>query len=263
MKQIYINIIIIIVIFVFTFWIFVFPPSYKYIVSSENNFFESQNFKIPKVIYQTYIDKSKIPPKVYKNIKDMAPFCVHKVFDDIDIINFLNTEFGSEYVNVFNSFKLGAHKADFFRYCILYLYGGVYIDIKTKLLVPLHTFVNFKDLKTPVITSVKSIKHNSIYQGFIATSPKCPLFLELIDYMIHVAPYSIWLKFNYLFTTKHFFQLIHKNTYKKIYFNLLIEQNNNVKECEEKLDRYGYCVFGIEPKSGKKILQIRYADYPW
>ena len=31
---------------------------------------------------------------------------------------------------MFKDLKIGAHKADFFRYCILYIYGGIYIDIK-------------------------------------------------------------------------------------------------------------------------------------
>ncbi len=41
----------------------------------------------------------------------------------------MNKEFGQEYVDIFNFIKDGPIKADFWRVCILYKYGGIYSDV--------------------------------------------------------------------------------------------------------------------------------------
>jgi hypothetical protein len=95
---------------------------------------------IPKVIYLTSCNKN-IPNYVCSNWKKLNPEYDIKLYDDNDCIEFLEKEFGKEYTNIFNYIKDGPIKSDFFRVCILYLYGGVYSDIDIEPLIPIKDFL--------------------------------------------------------------------------------------------------------------------------
>ena len=101
-------------------------------------FFIRAPIQIPKVIIQTYHNKNKIPEKVYQNIRKYSPGYQHIIFDDKECIQFLEKEYGSTLVSKFKKIKIGAHKSDLFRYCYLYKYGGIYLDIKTELIKPIN-----------------------------------------------------------------------------------------------------------------------------
>ena len=95
---------------------------------------------IPFVIYQTYHSKHLIPSKVQENMdKYAAPFRRH-VFNDSECHAFLRKHFHQAVSDMFYELE-GPHRSDVFRYAILYIHGGVYIDIKTELLVPLSTII--------------------------------------------------------------------------------------------------------------------------
>ena len=86
-------------------------------------------------IFQTYSNKSAIPQKVYDNIKKYAPNYKHIITDDNENRKFI-MKYGEKYLNAYNKLESGAHKADLWRYLVLYKYGGIYMDIKTELLKP-------------------------------------------------------------------------------------------------------------------------------
>lgn len=117
------------------------------------------NKTIPNTIYQTYSDKNKVPSIVFENIKKYAGSYDYHFYSDDDCKNFLKTYFQPKILNKFNSMKIGAHKADLFRYCILYLYGGYYIDIKSILIKPLNKIFN----KNHNFYSVIALGNRSIY----------------------------------------------------------------------------------------------------
>ena len=101
------------------------------IVKRLKEFSELHNLKmsnekvIPKNVYFTYYDLNKIPKYVLNNIKKYCNgFNIH-IYDDEMCKKFLKENYGDKMAQVFDSFKSGAHKADLWRYCILYLLGGV------------------------------------------------------------------------------------------------------------------------------------------
>lgn len=63
-------------------------------------------------------------------------------FDDARSEQFLRTYFHPDVVESFRILKPGAFKCDLFRFCLLYYFGGVYSDLKIKLLVPLLDFLS-------------------------------------------------------------------------------------------------------------------------
>ena len=55
----------------------------------------------------------------------------YKFYDDKDAEAFLSLHFPPEISEAFNSLIPGAFKADLFRYCVLFIFGGVYADVDT------------------------------------------------------------------------------------------------------------------------------------
>lgn len=86
---------------------------------------------IPKVIYQTF--KTPELPFVtrwhIKRMKKLNPGYSYEFYDDERVENFIRQEFDEEVYKLYQRINIGAAKADFFRYAILYKKGGIYLDI--------------------------------------------------------------------------------------------------------------------------------------
>jgi len=259
---------------------------YIHCISTEFSYKESYKFsceqpndlKIPKVIIQTYHNKSKIQNKVYKNIKKYAPEYTQIIYDDEECIKFLH-QFDVTFKNIktsnfniverFKSFKKGAHKADLFRYCYLYQHGGIYLDIKTELIKPLK---NIFTQDNTLYTVLSLVKH-TIYQGIIAVYPRNHMIGCLVNHCIFSSRLTKY-PMDYHIFTKFFYKYISKNvTESKIKAgNQNTDTENNIylfqeklypnSECNNTLDRYGYCSF-INDEYGNKIFKTRYSDFPW
>ena len=115
--------------------------------------------KIPLVIYQTYNWKDRIPAKVDANMLKFAPQYQRSIYNDSECAEFIKTHFHSSVLQTYLHLK-GAHRADLFRYAILYINGGVYMDIKTELLTPLIAIM-------PMET--KGIEHNDKVEATMFT----------------------------------------------------------------------------------------------
>jgi mannosyltransferase OCH1-like enzyme len=86
---------------------------------------------IPKVIYQTF-KTNKLPWLTRLHIfifRKKNPGYDYKFYDDAAIEKFLDEEYGEDLLNLYRRINIGAAKADFFRYAILYKKGGIYLDI--------------------------------------------------------------------------------------------------------------------------------------
>jgi mannosyltransferase OCH1-like enzyme len=98
-------------------------------------------------------------------------------------------------------------KADFFRYCILYKKGGVYIDIKSKIIQPLNKLIQEHDeclLDLP--RSIETWRKNSptYEQWVLIFAPNHPYLLEVIRTMVSLihAKYEPTLENVNVLTTK-------------------------------------------------------------
>lgn len=87
--------------------------------------------KIPLVIYHTY--KSHwVDHDMYLNIRqtlEFNPEYDYYFYTDLECIAYLTKDYGPQYSAAFQNLTPGAFKADFWRYCILLQYGGVYLDV--------------------------------------------------------------------------------------------------------------------------------------
>ena len=90
------------------------------------------NSVIPLNIYLTWGTK-ELPIKMQENVdrmKKVNPEFNIQLFDDCDCREFIKNNFSENILTAFDTLKPGAYKADLWRLCILYINGGIYIDIK-------------------------------------------------------------------------------------------------------------------------------------
>ncbi len=98
---------------------------------------------ISKRIYQTWITK-ELPfgiKKVVKRMMEMNPSYNHYLYDDKDMDTFIKDNYSENVYKAYSMLAIGAAKADLWRYCILYKYGGVYLDIDAALIKPLDELI--------------------------------------------------------------------------------------------------------------------------
>jgi len=123
--------------------------------------------------------------------KRLNPDYELKLYDDQMIRSFLLQEFGELFRNLFDFLRDGPIKADFWRLCVLYKYGGVYSDIDNVPLVKLSDFVEDVDFVT--CTSYGGANYNP---NFIV-APKDSVILKncinwYVNKFIEKRPYAYW-----------------------------------------------------------------------
>ena len=81
-----------------------------------------------------------LPPKMYECVhgnlvlNNVGVDCIHYLFDDHECRAFIAREYPDDVLYAYDHLIPTAFKADLWRYCVLYKYGGVYLDIKLKFL---------------------------------------------------------------------------------------------------------------------------------
>jgi len=87
---------------------------------------------IPLHIYQTWYTKD-LPLKMRERVellKRENPMFKHHLYDDNDCREFIRKYYKPYVLEAYDTLIPGAYKADLFRLCILYIKGGIYMDIK-------------------------------------------------------------------------------------------------------------------------------------
>ena len=90
---------------------------------------------IPRCIYQTYRVKD-LPTDLAQNVarlKQLQPGYQYRLFDDDEARRFIDENYGKKVLSAFDRIDpmYGAAKADLFRYLLIYMVGGIYLDVKS------------------------------------------------------------------------------------------------------------------------------------
>ncbi len=137
------------------------------------------NVSIPKNIICTWREKdvSKTLLNYSTTImKEMNPEYCLTIFDDNDCRDFIANHFDSTILKAYDDIIPKAFKADLWRYCYLYIKGGVYLDIKTVCAKPLNAILHNKE-----ILLIRDINNEWIYNGIIGVPPAHPLIKIALD----------------------------------------------------------------------------------
>jgi mannosyltransferase OCH1-like enzyme len=142
------------------------------------------NGNIPKIIFRTGKYKVEDLPKevldLYDNeMRSNADYTLF-YFDDKDVDNFVILEYGILMFDCMSKLIPKAFQADFWRYLVLYKYGGIYLDFTMHTLVPFDEII--KDHKEVYVRDTCDLC--GIYNAFIGVIPNAKLLKKAIDKVI-------------------------------------------------------------------------------
>ena len=128
---------------------------------------------IPSIIHQTWITYDDVHG-IEKNWLDISPQMSYNFADDVQIEKYIKEHHDAHVFNCYTRLLCGAAKSDFYRYCVLYNEGGVYIDIDIKPISPVEQIIN----NTPLVVVNDQY---GLYNAFIAVKPGHELLKLCID----------------------------------------------------------------------------------
>lgn len=136
---------------------------------------------IPRNVYMTWIHKT-LPPVIEKRIEKMKknnPEFEFHIYDDDDCREFIKNHFRKEVLDTFNALVPGAYKADLWRCCVLYINGGIYMDIKMGVIEPhkLNDFINDDFF-------VKDRLKETCYNAFMVSRKSSQFMLDAIERIV-------------------------------------------------------------------------------
>lgn len=149
---------------------------------------KNKEHNIPKIIWQTLDkepDKNSYLFELTERFK-MQKDWKYNFVSDSEAEKFIEENFEPQVLKAFKVLIPGAFKADLLRACLLYIYGGVYADIKLKILVPLDSILDndlvlVKEIERPYQTNNLAW---GIWNGFMASKPKQEYFKNIIDNIV-------------------------------------------------------------------------------
>jgi mannosyltransferase OCH1-like enzyme len=184
-----------------------------------------------KFIFQTW--KTKDVPDQWKesqqSVINMNKDFEYKLFTDKDNREFIEKYFPF-FLNTYDNFEYDIQRADAIRYCILYVHGGIYIDLDY------YCNKSFNEIETLLkkpIGLVLSLNKSDVTTNSIMISnvKEHPMWLECIRNMMKVTPFFIRGKHLKVMTSTGPYMLNRVRTQKTFFYDvqiLNIVQNCNV-----------------------------------
>ena len=239
---------------------------------------KTKSDKIPNIIFQTW-SSHNVPKNMYhtilNNIKNNPSFDYY-LYDDSDCEKFFKDNYNPKVFETYQSIIPGAYKADFWRYCILYKYGGIYLDIKFKIITDLKKLIE----KYNSTVFVKDLYiHESpynVYQGLIISEPYLNIYKLTINNIVKNVEINYYGQ-NVLNPTgpKLFGDLIHQHnleTLIKFYFHYpIIDRDENdkligrhvIKDIDNNILFENYPTYRIDQKNTFKNTKTKYYFDLW
>ncbi len=106
--------------------------------------------RIPRRLWQTVRDRNAVPTDLaacVDRLKAMHPDWEHTLFDDETQAAFIDRVASDRFRRAYDRInpRYGAMRSDVFRYLVVYLHGGVYLDLKSGTARPLDTILHPED----------------------------------------------------------------------------------------------------------------------
>ena len=136
----------------------------------EKNIFQSWYTTVLHPRIQEKIDKLKENNSEYN----------YFLYTDEDMDRFVNENYPGEISECYNKLNIIVAKVDFWRYLVLYKYGGVYLDMDSSIEVPLKDFIQDED--SAIITAERN--PNVYVQWALIFSKGHPILKKTIEFVV-------------------------------------------------------------------------------
>lgn len=134
--------------------------------------------RIPRIIHQTWIHDLDISTDWI----DKNPGIHYRFYNDRDMLMYIERNFSRRVLECYNRLVNGSAKADLFRYCVMYVDGGLYIDMDCE---PTTSVINLFRVEDDMIL-VRNLhgataEQQLLFNGVIGSRPGLQLFRRCID----------------------------------------------------------------------------------
>ena len=142
-------------------------------------------------IHQILInDTNKLPDEFpeyhnicYKQIKNLYPNAEYHLYSGEEIEEIIKSNFEDDVFIAYKKLRPYSYKGDLARFCLLYLYGGLYIDLNVKLINTIPNLDIFKFFAFRDVT--KSSKRSwSVATSIIFAAKKSKIMKKCIDIIV-------------------------------------------------------------------------------
>ncbi len=123
-----------------------------------------------KTISQNFIPKQLEVSRI--SIEKCLPDCKYEEYNFEKLFEFIHKNFGTDVAIALEKLKPKAYQADLGRYCLLYQYGGWYVDAGTKLLTQIVVDQSVNMILFRDFGDIASCKPWAIQNGFFYAKPK-------------------------------------------------------------------------------------------
>ena len=211
---------------------------------------------IPKDIYICYKNLREL--EEYSQFwKELNPEYTIHLYDDQMCIDFLEKEYSPLYAEIFKYIPDGPIKADFWRICILYRYGGLYVDADIEPIIPLRNYID----DTADFISCFSYLQDCFNPHFLMGYASDSIFGKCIDtyikYYNEKKPYDYWI-WSIVWIMNPYLrdETADVKTEFYIHNNKRYQFLTETVSCITSLGRYKYCTY-----KGLRVLNNNYKLY--
>lgn len=141
---------------------------------------------IPKNIFQTW-ETTSLPQGMMKAQQSWIlknPGYSYKLYNATERIEFIKKYFEPNILETYLNIIPPAFQVDIFRICLLYVYGGFYIDADMVCETPLDEVFNQDDLSF-IIGRDDPMGYKWLANGFIGSTPNHPFLKKILDRIIY------------------------------------------------------------------------------
>ena len=153
-------------------------------------------------VFITYRHLHRIPPNLRETVAKMAQGFTVTYFTDRMCDTFLQQHYPEAYTYS-RSLHRAAHRSDIFRYCVLYHYGGVYLDVKCIPRRPLRELFQPQEC-----TTVLSLFSQHAFQGIMGFLRHDASLRDMLREALDTPPATINARSNYLLFTRQCYDVL-------------------------------------------------------
>jgi mannosyltransferase OCH1-like enzyme len=211
---------------------------------------------IPRIIMQTN-KADRVPKdlrKAMQTLIDMNPEYEHYYFSDRRIRDFIKQHFDQKTLDAFDAVVPGAYKSDLFRYCFLYVKGGVFLDGDVQAARPIEELIRPDDR----FLSAEDCGIGWVHNAFMAAIPGHPIVKKAIEMAVSKISRRIYgdnpLSITGPILLKEAFSAVMQTSQIRVG-----EYKHNVRLL--RYTRQGHCMVGQIEEHGRVVLWMRYLTY--
>jgi len=201
---------------------------------------------IQKNIFQSWHTK-ELHPLIQEKIdviQKLNPEYSYHLYNDNDMDIFVNEHYNGLISECYNKLNIIVAKVDFWRYLVLYKYGGIYLDMDSTIEKPLNELIRSTD---EAIISAEG-NPNLYVQWALIFSKGHPILKKTIDLIISNIQHNSYPNDIHKMTGPTVYTKAINTIHMELYDNKIINHNqiNKYTDIEYKSNNISYRLYGID-----------------